>query len=48
MSRAVDARDEEGPERTCAVTRAKGDPATMQLDPHYDDVVGEVSTWLEL
>ncbi len=29
MGRAVDARDEEGPERTCAVTRAKGDPANM-------------------
>ena len=29
MGRRVDARDEEGPERTCAVTRAKGDPAGM-------------------
>ncbi len=24
----------------------KGDPATMQLAPHYDDVVGEVSAFL--
>jgi dihydropteroate synthase len=25
----------------------KGDPATMQRDPHYDDVVVEVLTFLE-
>jgi dihydropteroate synthase len=25
---------------------AKGTPATMQLDPTYDDVVGEVADWL--
>jgi dihydropteroate synthase len=25
----------------------KGDPATMQQDPHYDDVVGEVKGFLE-
>jgi dihydropteroate synthase len=25
----------------------QGDPATMQNDPHYDDVVGEVRTFLE-
>lgn len=29
MARAVDARDEEGPERTCVVTRAKGSPDDM-------------------
>jgi dihydropteroate synthase len=23
-----------------------GDPTTMQIDPHYDDVVGEVAAWL--
>jgi dihydropteroate synthase len=26
---------------------AKGTPATMQDDPRYDDVVGEVAAWLE-
>ena len=26
---------------------AKGTPATMQDDPHYDDVVTEVAAWLE-
>jgi dihydropteroate synthase len=25
----------------------KGEPRTMQLAPHYDDVVAEVSAWLE-
>jgi dihydropteroate synthase len=25
----------------------KGDPATMQQDPHYDDVVGEVKAFLK-
>jgi dihydropteroate synthase len=25
----------------------KGDPATMQREPHYDDVVGEVKAYLE-
>jgi len=25
----------------------QGDPATMQEDPHYDDVLGEVYIWLE-
>jgi dihydropteroate synthase len=25
----------------------KGEPATMQRDPHYDDVVGEVKTFLK-
>ncbi len=25
---------------------AKGTPQTMQVDPHYDDVVAEVSSWL--
>ena len=25
----------------------KGDPATMQVDPHYDDVVGEVANFLK-
>jgi dihydropteroate synthase len=24
----------------------RGEPATMQRDPHYDDVVAEVSAWL--
>jgi dihydropteroate synthase len=24
----------------------RGDPPTMQLSPHYDDVVGEVAAWL--
>lgn len=24
-----------------------GDPSTMQHDPHYDDVVGEVGAWLD-
>jgi dihydropteroate synthase len=33
----------------CAVClmHKKGDPATMQRDPHYDDVVGEVKAYLE-
>jgi len=33
----------------CAVClmHKKGDPATMQQDPHYDDVVGEVRDFLE-
>jgi dihydropteroate synthase len=33
----------------CAVClmHKKGDPATMQQDPHYDDVVAEVSLFLE-
>ena len=32
----------------CAVClmHKKGDPATMQRDPHYDDVVGEVKAYL--
>jgi dihydropteroate synthase len=32
----------------CAVClmHKKGEPATMQRDPHYDDVVGEVSAFL--
>jgi dihydropteroate synthase len=36
-------------ESDCAVClmHKKGDPATMQLDPHYEDVVGEVSAFLE-
>ena len=29
MGRAVDSRDEEGPERTCVVTRVKGSPEAM-------------------
>jgi dihydropteroate synthase len=28
------------------VMHMQGDPATMQVAPHYDDVVGEVSAWL--
>jgi dihydropteroate synthase len=33
----------------CAVClmHKKGDPATMQRDPHYDDVVGEVKAFLK-
>jgi dihydropteroate synthase len=33
----------------CAVClmHKQGEPATMQRDPHYDDVVGEVKTYLE-
>jgi dihydropteroate synthase len=33
----------------CAVClmHKKGDPATMQQDPHYDDVVGEVKAFLK-
>jgi dihydropteroate synthase len=33
----------------CAVClmHKKGEPATMQRDPHYDDVVGEVKAYLE-
>jgi dihydropteroate synthase len=33
----------------CAVClmHKKGEPATMQRDPHYDDVVGEVRAFLE-
>ena len=27
---------------------AQGTPATMQADPHYDDVVAEVRAWLEV
>jgi dihydropteroate synthase len=36
-------------ESTCAVClmHKKGDPATMQRDPHYDDVVAEVKAYLE-
>jgi dihydropteroate synthase len=36
-------------ESNCAVClmHKKGDPATMQRDPHYDDVVGEVKTFLK-
>ena len=35
-------------ESKCAVClmHMKGEPATMQRDPHYDDVVGEVKTFL--
>jgi dihydropteroate synthase len=34
---------------SCAVClmHKKGDPATMQEDPHYDDVLGEVKVFLE-
>ena len=34
---------------SCAVClmHKKGEPATMQRDPHYDDVVGEVKAYLE-
>jgi dihydropteroate synthase len=34
---------------TCAVClmHKKGEPATMQRDPHYDDVVGEVKLFLK-
>jgi dihydropteroate synthase len=28
------------------IVHMKGTPRTMQVDPHYDDVVGEVGTWL--
>jgi len=33
----------------CAVClmHKKGEPATMQRDPHYDDVVGEIKAYLE-
>ena len=36
-------------ETKCAVClmHKKGEPATMQRDPHYDDVVGEVLSFLE-
>ncbi len=36
-------------DRNCAVClmHMKGEPATMQQDPHYDDVVGEVKSFLE-
>jgi dihydropteroate synthase len=36
-------------DRNCAVClmHMKGEPATMQQDPHYDDVVGEVKAFLE-
>jgi len=36
-------------ESDCAVClmHKKGDPATMQRDPHYDDVVREVKAYLE-
>jgi dihydropteroate synthase len=35
--------------RDCAVClmHMKGEPATMQQDPHYDDVLGEVKSFLE-
>ena len=35
-------------ETNCAVClmHMKGEPATMQQDPHYDDVVGEVKSFL--
>jgi hypothetical protein len=32
--------------RVCLMHK-KGDPATMQQDPHYDDVVGEVKAFLK-
>ena len=28
------------------IMHMQGEPATMQVDPHYDDVVAEVSAWL--
>jgi dihydropteroate synthase len=36
-------------DRNCAVClmHMKGEPATMQQDPHYDDVVSEVKTFLK-
>ena len=36
-------------ESDCAVClmHKKGEPATMQQDPHYDDVVGEVKAFLQ-
>jgi dihydropteroate synthase len=36
-------------DRNCAVClmHMKGEPATMQQDPHYDDVVGEVKSFLK-
>ena len=36
-------------ERNCAVClmHMKGEPATMQQDPHYDDVVREVKSFLQ-
>jgi dihydropteroate synthase len=32
---------------TCCLTHMRGDPRTMQDDPHYEDVVGEVRAFLE-
>jgi dihydropteroate synthase len=31
----------------CCLMHMLGEPRTMQLDPHYDDVVGEVAAFLE-
>jgi len=46
--RAPDAMDAVA-KASCAVClmHKKGEPATMQRDPHYDDVVGEVKAFLD-
>jgi dihydropteroate synthase len=31
---------------SCCLVHMQGEPATMQRDPHYDDVVGEVAAFL--
>lgn len=31
----------------CVIMHMQGTPQTMQLNPHYDDVVGEISTFLQ-
>jgi dihydropteroate synthase len=31
---------------SCCLVHMQGEPATMQADPHYDDVVGEVAAFL--
>jgi dihydropteroate synthase len=36
-----------GEEAACCLMHMLGEPRTMQVDPHYDDVVGEVKAFLE-
>ncbi len=31
----------------CCIMHTKGDPRTMQLNPHYDDLIGEICDFLE-
>ncbi|MHB1461251.1 MAG: dihydropteroate synthase [Armatimonadota bacterium] len=31
----------------CCIMHAKGEPRTMQINPHYDDLIGEICDFLE-